>query len=262
MQTKTPLLKQIVFWFPLVIAAIVLYGCASSVPVGQLPVGSIIHAADVPVFVRQDIYHQVARMETLWRISKTYGVGMQSVMQANGLKNPSSIKVGQVLLIPQASEVRSVIPVYNVRPWSYIVIHHTATETGSASTIDALHYRRGFPNGLGYHFLIDNGTQGKVVGQIEVGPRWIKQAIGAHANAAGMNEKGIGISLIGNFSEQRYVPEQQLNSLVFLVNALRKHYGIPLEHVIRHRDVPGKSTECPGNYFPWDEFKRRLAALG
>ena len=239
--------------------ALVLHGCATE-PMGQLPVGSIVHTADVPVFFRQDVYHQVARLETLWRISKTYGVDMQAVMQANGLKDPSSIKVGQVLLIPQAAEARSVIPVYNVRPWSYIVIHHTATETGSASTIDALHYRRGFPNGLGYHFLIDNGTQGKVAGQIEVGPRWIKQANGAHANAAGMNEKGIGIALIGNFSETHHVPEQQLNSLVFLVNALRKHYGIPLEHVIRHGEVPGKNTECPGIYFPWAEFKRRLAA--
>ena len=262
MQNKVSLFKQTAVWVFLIFTALVLYGCATSTPSGQLPVGSIIHTADVPVFVRQDIYHQVARMETLWRISKTYGVDLQSVMQANGIKNPSSIKAGQVLLIPQAAEARSVIPVYNVRPWSYIVIHHTATEKGSASTIDALHYRRGFPNGLGYHFLIDNGTQGKVVGQIEVAPRWIKQADGAHANAAGMNEKGIGVSLIGNFSESRHVPEQQLNSLVFLVDALRKHYGIPLEHVIRHRDVPGKSTECPGNYFPWDEFKRRLAASG
>jgi N-acetylmuramoyl-L-alanine amidase len=253
-----PLLKQIVLWLFPVLVAFALHGCVTE-PSGQLPVGSIIHAAEVPVFVQQDIYHQVARLETLWRISKTYGVDMQAVMQANGLKDPSSIKTGQVLLIPQATSVRSVIPVYNVRSWSHIVIHHTATEKGSASTIDSLHYRRGFPNGLGYHFLIDNGTQGKAVGQVEVGPRWIKQADGAHANAAGMNEKGIGIALIGNFSETRRVPEPQLSSLVFLVNALRKHYGIPLERVIRHRDVPGKNTECPGNFFPWEDFKRRLA---
>jgi len=51
-----------------------------------------------------------------------------------------------------------------------------------------------------------------------------------------------------------------LESLEFLIHVLRNHYGISLDRVIRHRDVPGKNTECPGNYFPWDEFKRRLKA--
>ena len=220
-------------------------------------VSSILPAAGVPISIPQDLYHQVGPMETLWRISKTYGVSVQSIVDANHLKNAKSISVGQKLLIPKASEIRPIIPVYNVRGWDYIVIHHSATEEGNAMTIDQLHHRRGFDNGLGYHFLIDNGTQGRLEGQIEVGPRWIKQMDGAHANAAGMNEHGIGICMIGNFSE-RYVTDRQLNSLIFLTNALRKHYGIPLERVIRHRDVPGKNTECPGNYFPWDEFKRRL----
>jgi N-acetyl-anhydromuramyl-L-alanine amidase AmpD len=142
------------------------------------------------------------------------------------------------------------------------VIHHTATEVGNAMTIDHIHYRRGFGDGLGYHFLIDNGTLGRINGQIEVGPRWIRQEDGAHAKASRMNEKAIGISLVGNFSEQRRVSEAQLNSLVFLVNALRKHYGIPLDHIIGHRDVPGANTECPGNYFPRNEFKRRLTQTG
>ena len=137
------------------------------------------------------------------------------------------------------------------------MVHNRATDEGNALSIDGLHYRRGFPNGLGYHFLIDNGTQGKQEGQIEAGPRWIKQVNGAHANAAGMNENGIGICLIGNFSEKP-VSERQLGSLVFLVNVLRAHYKIPVERVIRHRDVPGKNTECPGNFFPWEEFKHRL----
>ncbi len=213
----------------------------------------------MPISIPQDLYHQVGPLENVWRISKTYGVSVQSIVDANNLKNPKSISVGQTLLIPKVSEIRSIIPVYNVRKWRYIVIHHTATEVGDAFTIDQLHHRRGFDHGLGYHFLIDNGTRGKQEGQIEVGPRWIKQMDGAHANAAGMNENGIGIAMIGNFSEH-YVNERQLKSLVFLTKALMRHYNIPLERVIRHKDVPGKNTECPGNYFPWDEFKRRLRA--
>ena len=250
-------LKRIVGWAFVALVPFVLFGCATSSPSQGPVVGTILPTAGVPVMIPQDLYHQVAPMETLWRISKMYGVDIKAIIEANHLKNPTSIAVGQTLLIPRVSEVRPIIPVYNTRRWSYIVIHHSATEEGNALTIDQMHHRRGFDNGLGYHFLIDNGTLGKQAGQIEVGPRWIKQMNGAHANAAGMNENGIGICLIGNFSRE-YVSDRQLNSLVFLVNALRFHYGIPLDHVIRHRDVPGKNTECPGNFFPWEEFKRRL----
>ena len=235
-----------------------LFGCSTSGPSNPPVVSAIVPSIGVPISIPQDLYHQVARMESLWRISKTYGVDMKTIMKANGIKNPNSISVGQRLLIPKVSQIRPIIPIYHVRPWYYVVIHHSATHEGNALTIDGLHYRRGFENGLGYHFLIDNGTQGKQDGQIEIGPRWIKQMDGAHCNAAGMNEMGVGICLIGNFSEG-YVSEKELNSLVFLVSVLRTYYNIPLERVIRHRDVPGKHTECPGNYFPWDEFKRRLA---
>ena len=111
---------------------------------------------------------------------------------------------------------------------------------------------------MGYHFLIDNGTATKSDGQIEVGPRWIKQEVGAHANANGMNEHGIGIAIVGNYSET-YLNETELESLVYLVTTLQRYYHIPDRNVIGHRDVPGKNTECPGKNFPWAEFKRRLA---
>ena len=234
----------------------IFFGCGTTAP-HHFPASSISQYQTAASLARQDLYHEVAPMESLWRISKMYDVNPDDIIKANRLRNPDSIHVGQKLLIPNAEEQRSVIPLYQIRPWSYIVVHHSATEVGDALALDAIHHHRGFWNGLGYHFLIDNGTLGKAEGQIEIGPRWIKQMEGAHCNAAGMNENGIGICLVGNFSETK-VPEKQLDSLVFLVNTLRNYYHIPIDHVIRHRDVPGKHTECPGNYFPWDEFKHKL----
>ncbi len=234
-----------------------LFGCSST---PTQPLVTSLVAQPVPSFyeIRKDIYHEVGPLEGLWRISKMYHVDQQSIIDANRLKDPSSIKVGQKLRIPRAGQLRSVVPLYSTRPWSYLVIHHTASEMGNALTVDRAHHHRGFMEGLGYHFLIDNGTLGKGVGQIEVGPRWIKQQDGAHCNAAGMNENGIGISLVGNFSETR-VPAEQLEALVFLVNLLKDHYRIPLDHIVRHGDVPGKNTECPGLHFPWREFKSKLS---
>ena len=222
------------------------------------PTGSVSVIGQTPFHTPQNITHIVGPSETLWRISKTYGVDMKTLLKVNHLDDPTKIKNGQKILVPKTLGPKPVIPLYRTNRWTHIVIHHTATDVGDAFTIDQLHHKRGFWNGLGYHFLIDNGTEGKVDGQIQAGPRWIKQQNGAHANANGMNEKGIGIVIVGNFSEQR-LTEAELESLVFLVKTLRNFYHIPDQNIIGHRDVPGKNTECPGKLFPWAEFKRRLS---
>lgn len=217
----------------------------------------------MPVFTPfthpQSIEHIVGPSETLWRISKVYGIDIDTLMIVNQLQDPTKIKNGQKLIIPNTLGPRPVIPLYDTNRWRYIVIHHTATHEGNAFTIDQIHHDRGFWNGLGYHFLVNNGTNGKITGQLEVGPRWIKQQDGAHANAAGMNQHGIGIALVGNFSETS-VEDEQLTALTYLVRTLQDYYDIPAKNVIRHGDVPGKNTECPGLNFPWYQFKSRLQA--
>ena len=49
------------------------------------------------------VYHTVRRGETLWRISKTYGVSLAEIMEANGLTN-YDIAVNQKLRIPGAAK--------------------------------------------------------------------------------------------------------------------------------------------------------------
>lgn len=210
-----------------------------------------------PAFVfRQDIYHTVGPGETVWRISKMYDVNIKEVMRANNITSPQDLKMGQRLVIPNAAPLRPVIPLYRSDKWKYIIIHHSATDVGNALDFNKLHNRKGW-QGLGYHFVIDNGSKDKKEGQIEASPRWIKQLNGAHCNASQMNYKGIGICLVGNFSQDR-VGEKQMESLVYLVNTLRKYYNIPTSRIIGHGQVPGARTECPGKYFPWHEFYSKL----
>jgi len=205
--------------------------------------------------LRQDIFHIVAPGETLWRISKMYDVPIKDISSANNLKT-ETLKKGQRLLIPNAAPVVPVIPLYPSKKWKYIVIHHSATEEGSSLYFDKYHQGKGW-EGIGYHFVIDNGTKGKQDGQIEVSPRWIKQEDGFHCSASNMNRKAIGICLVGNFNKE-YVSSKQLDALVYLVNILRKYYKIPLKRIIGHNQVLGARTECPGKNFPWRRFKDRL----
>ena len=154
---------------------------------------------------------------------------------------------------------REWLPQAAPRAWRYIVIHHMAAPTGSAAVIHRLHLKRGM-DGLGYHFVIGNGTI-TPDGGVEVGYRWRRQTHGAHARVrAGddnrWNEYGIGICLVGDFRYTAPSP-QQMESLVRLVRGLRSTYGIRVQDIVPHAKV--KPTICPGPRFPWGEFISRVA---
>lgn len=146
-------------------------------------------------------------------------------------------------------------PILKGKPkWVYIVIHHSATANGNARIFGRYHSgKRGMQNGLAYHFVIDNGTSNKRDGQIEIGDRWKNQLPGGHSKQQWVNESGIGICLVGNFSKKRPTP-QQMRSLVNLVDALMKKYNIPMNHVVGHGKIKGEKSQCPGKYFPWKDF--------
>ncbi len=242
--------------------AALLTSCATpTVPSHPVPYG--VEKVSVPLtapFERRDVTHVVAPGETLWRLSKMYDVKIEDIMRANNVTAPQALEMGQRLIIPRAVPLRLVIPLYPSDKWKYIIIHHSATDAGNALSLFRLHLRRGFWHGLGYHFVIANGTYGKEDGQIEISPRWVRQEDGAHCKASGMNHMGIGICLVGNFSKES-VSRKQLESLVYLVNTLREHYRIPLKNIMGHGNVQGAATECPGTRFPWKEFFDKLGAM-
>ena len=136
----------------------------------------------------------------------------------------------------------------NGRTWRHIVIHHSASDSGSAARFDRYHrLHRGWDE-LGYHFVIDNGHGGPD-GNVEVGSRWKKQKHGAHAGGTPgneYNEHGIGICLVGRFGWQ--MPSRaQMASLNDLLGYLTRTHRIAPENVIGHRDAPGAKTTCPGD---------------
>jgi N-acetylmuramoyl-L-alanine amidase len=214
--------------------------------------------APAPIYpsARHDIYHIVAPGETLWRIAKTYDVQIEDIIRVNTLGNGKRLIRGQKILIPYAAQARPIIPLFPSRKWRYIIIHHTATDEGSALYLDESHKNRGWKS-LGYHFIINNNTQDKPDGHIEASVRWLNQENGAHCKASNMNRVGIGIALVGNFNNTK-PSKKQIDTLVYTVNVLKAYYKIPVSNIMGHRDVPGASTECPGNLFPWQDFIRRV----
>jgi hypothetical protein len=142
------------------------------------------------------------------------------------------------------------------RKWKYIVIHHSGTRDGSAATFDRFHRTGRGWDGLGYHFVIGNGLGAKD-GGVEVGYRWTKQLHGAHAGRPAdgsnvMNETGIGICLVGDFTRQGPSAAQK-ETLHRLIDWLVPYCGLRPENVLLHRDI--RATECPGRCFPAAEFR-------
>jgi hypothetical protein len=145
------------------------------------------------------------------------------------------------------------------RDWNWIVIHHSASDSGGAVIFDEWHRKRGWDE-LGYDFVIDNG-EGQPDGKVEVGSRWLKQKQGAHAKSptGEYNDRGIGICLVGNF-EKGNPTAAQWESLVRLVTYLSREYDISPDRIIGHHDV-NKTTLCPGKNMDLERLRHDVAAF-
>lgn len=133
------------------------------------------------------------------------------------------------------------------RHWQSIVIHHSATPNGNMSIFDEWHRERNNWDGVGYDFVIGNGTDSRD-GQVEVTFRWHQQLTGAHCKTPGnwANENAVGVCLVGNFDETA-PSEAQMRSLARLVRYLSSRYRIPANRIYGHNSTPGaRVTECPG----------------
>lgn len=124
----------------------------------------------------------------------------------------------------------------------YLVIHHTVTaHDATPDDIALLHKARGW-GGIGYHFLIAKDGTVYYVGDIGT----------ARANVLDMNEKVVGISMIGDFTQ--YLPtDEQIISCHKLCAYLLESGLFPncktWDKVVGHKEL--QATSCPGS--SWDK---------
>jgi hypothetical protein len=129
---------------------------------------------------------------------------------------------------PDLPRLPAAVDVAATRPWTVIVVHHSATRRGGAALFDKDHRAKGW-QGVGCD------------GEVEVTFRWREQREGAHVK--GWNEVSVGICLVGNFEETDPTPAQ-LVALETLLRHLRRRFGIPPERIVGHKAL--NPTACPG----------------
>lgn len=130
----------------------------------------------------------------------------------------------------------------------YLVIHHTVTShDATPDDIALLHRARGW-GGIGYHFVIVKDGTIYYVGDIGT----------ARANVANMNEKVIGIAMVGDFT--KHLPsDEQIISAHILTNFLVHNYPNletikSWDNLVGHKKL--RATACPGSSWPVDMRER------
>jgi N-acetylmuramoyl-L-alanine amidase len=138
------MIRKTLYYILIALTSIYLTACAG-------PRKKIVIPVETPsvASVRSDAIHKVGPGETIWRISKMYDVPTAAIVAANHLSDPSAIKMGQELRIPNAAEIKPIITLYPSRKWHYIIIHHSGTEEGSALQFHRWHLNKGWDKGVG-----------------------------------------------------------------------------------------------------------------
>ncbi len=102
--TRVPSPQTGWYWFALIGLMIILLGCAKSRrpgPTIHLPSATPVAATDATdVKTGEPVYHRVQPGESLWSISRKYGVTLEELVGLNSLSDPNKLSVDQRILIP------------------------------------------------------------------------------------------------------------------------------------------------------------------
>ena len=133
----------------------------------------------------------------------------------------------------------------------FLIVHHTATARIATDFESVKKYHvavRGWDD-IGYHYFI--GADGYVQkGRAD-------NVVGAHCRADSMNQRSLGICVVGHFDFEAAGMEQ-LTSLTLLLRALLLRHQIPVENILGHGEVTGSETSCPGEaLLRWLHFFRK-----
>lgn len=129
-----------------------------------------------------------------------------------------------------------------------LVLHHPAHKTWGIQDIHNFHKNTKKWNGIGYNYFITKD------GRVFEGRG---KHVGAHCE--GQNSHTLGICFQGNFDLEK-MPDAQVNAGGWLVAQLVREYGLKINDVVGHKDMPGAETVCPGKNFRMADVKKATLA--
>ncbi len=159
--------------------------------------------------------------------------------------------------VPDVLRVDSVVtPAYaigttnfDLRKPNFVIIHHTA-QSACEETLKTFTTSR---SKVSAHYVIcKDGTVHHLLNDYL---RAWHAGVSKWGNLSDINSSSIGIEIDNNGFEP--FTDQQITSLLHLLDTLKKKYNIPTANFIGHSDIaPGRKVD-PSGYFPWKQLADR-----
>ena len=167
----------------------------------------------------------------------------------NVLGSKFGARVGLMQIIDVRNQLVTGKGRYKTRPLSQIkqiVIHHSATKTGSAEAYARWHVQKHDWPGIGYHYVVEQDGTAKKTNSLS--------SISYHCGRS--NRISVGICFTGEYNVFQ-LPFQMLDAGAELCAEIIKALPrLALNNIIRHQDCPGyRNKFCPGKLFPMDELR-------
>jgi N-acetylmuramoyl-L-alanine amidase len=132
---------------------------------------------------------------------------------------------------------------FGIRKANYVIIHYTAQD----SVPQTLKTFTLIATQTSAHYVI--AKDGKIIHMVNDYLRSNHAGVGKWGNVTDMNSCSLGIEIDNNGSEP--YTDAQINSLLVLLDFMKRTYNIPAANFIGHEDFAPKRKPDPGPLFPW-----------
>jgi N-acetylmuramoyl-L-alanine amidase len=135
---------------------------------------------------------------------------------------------------------------FNLRKPEFVIIHHTA-QNSCEQTLKT--FTTKISQVSAHYVICKDGTIHHMLNDYM---RAWQAGVSKWGNDADINSSSIGIELDNNGYEP--FTDDQINSLLRLLAALKKQYNIPTANFIGHADIAPTRKNDPNIFFPWKKL--------
>ncbi|MDB5246935.1 MAG: N-acetylmuramoyl-L-alanine amidase [Segetibacter sp.] len=138
---------------------------------------------------------------------------------------------------------------FNIRKPNFVIIHHTA-QNSCAETLKA--FTRASSQVSAHYVICKDGTIHHMLNDYL---RSWHAGLAKWGSVTDLNSSSLGIEIDNNGFET--FTEPQINSLLQLLDTLKRKYNIPAANFIGHSDIAPSRKVDPNIYFPWKAMADR-----
>ncbi len=139
-------------------------------------------------------------------------------------------------------------------PVDILLLHYTGMQDDEA----AVRWLADPRSKVSCHYVVHE--DGRIIAMVDEEQRAWHAGQGSWKGVTDINARSVGIEICNPGHEHGYrdFPDEQIEAVIALSQAIIARHAIAREHVLAHSDIAPDRKEDPGELFPWD----RLAVSG